>query len=331
MTNSTFFKTSLFFVGLCLIALTSKSIFAQNRIEGMVYDPNRVPINDIRVELFNDVGSILGGTKTSSGGRFTFWGISRGRFTVRVVPAGRNFLEETKDVEIVGFSRNSNNNVAYIDVYLRYDKRISDLLKNVPAEVIFAQDIPENAKDLYESGIKDIKKNPDKGILEIEEALKIFPNYFDALNALGKQYIARKEYQKAYPYLLRAIDVNPRSISAFYSLAYAFYQLNEIPAALEAAKAVLILAPAYVDAQILYGTLLRMNKNYKEAETALLKAKSLSKDSNAEVHWQLALLYNKLNRNQDAVKELEAYLKINPQSADNRKIQELIEKLKNSK
>src|SRR5947208_10944354 len=40
---------------------------------------------------------------------------------------------------------------------------------------------------------------------------------------------------RSYPYLLRAIDVNQRSAPTYYSLSYAFYQLKQYPAALEAA------------------------------------------------------------------------------------------------
>jgi tetratricopeptide (TPR) repeat protein len=148
---------------------------------------------------------------------------------------------------------------------------------------------------------------------------------------LGKAYNNRKQYDKAYPYLIRAIDINRRSASSFYSLAYAFLQLNQVTAALEAARAVTVLAPSYGDAQLLYGTALRLAENYKDAEAVLLKAKSLGKPPNPEVHWQLALLYNRLKRNSEAAAELETYIKANPNSPDKKKIQDLIKKLKDAK
>ena len=324
------FGLPLFLILLCATCFFSKPALAINRIEGLVYDPNHAPVNDVRVELQDDVGSTLSSTKTTSGGRFSFIGISSGRFIIKVIPLGQNFLEETKEVEIVSTRRGSSD-TAYVDIYLRYDKRSSENSLDVPAEVIFVQEIPQTAKKLYESGIKNLKKNQDGGFNELEAAIKIFPNYFDALNSLGKEYSSHKDYKKAYPYLLRAIDINPRSFTAFYSLAYAFFQLNEIPAALQASKAVTVLAPNYVDAQLLYGILLRVNGNYKDSEITLLKAKSLTKKPKAEIHWQLALLYNKLKRNQEAANELEAYLKILPDSPDKKKIEDLITKLRSSK
>jgi tetratricopeptide (TPR) repeat protein len=137
-------------------------------------------------------------------------------------------------------------------------------------------------------------------------------------------------YEKGYPHLLKAVDINPRSSSTYYSLGYTFYQMKQYPAALEAARATTVLLPASVEAQLLYGTLLRITGSYAEAEKALLLANSLAKKSNAETHWQLSLLYNRLNRTQDTIDELETFLKLVPDSPDKKKIRDMIAKLKSS-
>ncbi len=142
-----FLLSSLLFLLVCTPGFFSKPVLALNRIEGLVYDPNRIPVNDVRVELLDEVESILANTKTTSGGRFTFSGVSSGRFIVKVIPVGQNFLEETKDVEIVNATRLSSD-TAYVDIYLRYDKRSSETLENRPAEAIFIQDVPKDAKRL---------------------------------------------------------------------------------------------------------------------------------------------------------------------------------------
>ncbi|HEX8198392.1 MAG TPA: tetratricopeptide repeat protein, partial [Pyrinomonadaceae bacterium] len=59
------------------------------------------------------------------------------------------------------------------------------------------------------------------------------------------------------------------------------------------------------------------------------QAKSLNKNNSvAEIHWQLALLYNKLGRNQEAAVELESYLKILPNASNKEDIKNLIAKLR---
>lgn len=78
----------------------------------------------------------------------------------------------------------------------------------------------------------------------------------------------------------------------------------------------------------MYGTLLRVDGSYEQSEKVLLLAKKLSKDTVPEVHWQLALLYNKLGRNKEAADELELYLKAQPDARDKKDIQDLIAKLR---
>ena len=313
----------------CLPDLFSKSLKAINRIEGQVYDQNRSPVGDAYIELLNEVDSLVGRTRTSSAGRFTFLGVSSGHFTIKVLPFGTNLKEQTEEVEIN--NQLSRSDTVFVEIYLRFDKSSYNASPDSPPEAIFIQDVPQNARKLYQSGIKSLEKNQDKGLVDIEEAIKIFPDYFEALSRLGKEYNSRKDFKKAYPYLLKSIDINPRSFSNYYSLSFAFYQLGEIPAAVKAAQACVILNGNSVNTQLLYGTLLRLNDNYPEAEKTLLKASSLAKKPNAEIHWQLALLYNKLKRNEEAAKELETFLKISPDSPDKKKIQDLIAKLRTKK
>lgn len=300
-----------------------------NRIEGQVYDPNHIPVENAYVELLSEFDSILGRTRTNSSGRFTFSGMPEGRFAVKVLPLGTNLMEQTQEV-IIANPTGISNDTAYLEINLRYDKRSREAAIESHPGVIFVQEIPAAAKKLYLEAIADLGKHQEKGLVKLEEAINIFPDYFDALDWLGKEYVSRKNYEKGYPYLLRAIDVNQRSFSTYYSLGYAFYQMKQYPAALEAAKATTVLVPASMEAQLLYGTILRITGSYTEAETTLLKANSLAKKMNSEVHWQLALLYNRLNRNQDSINELETFLKLVPDSPDKNKILELIAKLKTS-
>jgi hypothetical protein len=298
-----------------------------NRIEGRVYDPARLPVENVYVELRNDVNSPIAQTKTDASGRFTFSGMPGGRYTVRVLPLRTNFIEQTQEVYVTSARPNSSD-TAYVDIYLTYNKRSNESEIPKSPQVIFVQKIPPAAKKLYEEGAADLSKKQDKGFAKLDEALKIFPEYFDALSLLGKEYGLRKDYEKAYPYLLKAIDANPRSYSSFFRLGYAFYQMKQYAAALKAANAAVILIPDSADALQLYGTILRINGNFAEAEKTLLKANSLAEGKNSETHFQLALLYNRLNRNKDAISELEIYLKLEPDSPEKIKIQRLIAKLK---
>lgn len=297
-----------------------------NSISGQVWDPFRHPVSDVYVELMNDNYTTISRQRITNG-RFMFSGISAGSYKVKVLTHGTNYLEQTQDAQIVNMLRDSSDQV-FLDFYLKFDPRKVPVGSNgVPGEV-FAQEVPDPARKLYQKGIELLYDKKDKGLDELEQAIKIFPNYYDALNRLGTEYVQRKEYQKALPHLIKSIEINQRSFSSFYALGYVAYQMNRIPEAMEAARAATILKPDNINAQWLYGTVLRINGNYETSEKTLLQAKKLSKKPFPEVHWQLALLYNKLGRNKEAAVELETYLKIQPEVTNKKEIQDLIGKLR---
>src|SRR5438874_13323724 len=182
--------------GLCLsvvamlanpLAVLPRTSNLLNRIEGQVYDPNHRPVENVYVELLNDVDSVIQRTKTNASGRFSFVGVPPGRLTVKVLTFGTNFMEQTQEVIIV--QTRAGNDVDYVDINLRYERRTRGPESDLPPGVIFVQEIPPAARTAYLKGIGDFGKDPEKGLLKIEEGIKMSRNYFDALNWLDKEYV----------------------------------------------------------------------------------------------------------------------------------------------
>ncbi|MBS1793580.1 MAG: tetratricopeptide repeat protein [Acidobacteria bacterium] len=300
-----------------------------NSISGQIWDPYNKPVPNLFVELQNELYSTLSRQRTTSAGYYNFTGITSGSYKIKVLTLGTDYLEQTQDVQVINLVSGGSDN-QYLDFHLRFDPRRIQLGSGGLPEEVFAQEgIPEAAEKLYRKGIDElVDKKREQGLLDLEEAVKLFPTYFNALSRLGQEYVDNKEYRKALPHLIKAIDINQRSFQSFYALGYACYQLNEIPSAIEAARAASIIKPASPNAQLLYGTVLRLNATYDKAEAALLQAQKLAPKPIPQVHWQLALLYNKLNRNKESADQLELYLKADPNSPDKLKIQETIAKLR---
>jgi tetratricopeptide (TPR) repeat protein len=252
-----------------------------------------------------------------------------GRYDIKVMPFGTNLMEQTLEAYVTQITRFSSD-IVYVEFHLLYDKRRGMQQPSAAPEAVFVQDVPADARKLFEQGRDDIRKQDETGVAKVEQALAMFPNYLDALELLGGVYFERKNYEKAYPYYLRAIDINPRSFTSFYNLGFSLYQVKQYPAALRASEAATTLDKANIMARLLYGTVLRITGDYLKAESELKAADSLAKGKIADVHMQLALLFNRTSRNQEAVTELKTYLKLEPESPDRKKIEDLIAKLKNS-
>jgi tetratricopeptide (TPR) repeat protein len=302
-----------------------------NVISGQVWDPYNQPVANVYVELMNELYSTLARQQTTQSGNFRFTGLSAGSFKIKVITLGTDYIEQIQDVQIVNLTQGSSD-AQFVEFHLRFDPRRVNLGSGGLAEEIYVQDgIPQEAEKHYKKGesLRNDKKS-NQAIVEFQQSLAIAPNYYNALAALGRELVERREYQKSLEYLIKAIDVNQRSFSGYYSLAYACYQLKEIKEGVEAAHAATVLKPASVNAQILYGTLLRIFANYDLAEQALQKAKTLGQNKIAQVNWQLALLYNRMKRNKEAVTELETFLKNQPDAPNKKEVLDLIEKLKSS-
>lgn len=299
-----------------------------NRIEGSVWDPNNRPVSDVYVELLNETYSSLARMRTGSSGRFTFHVQNQGNYFVKVFATGTNFEDAMEAVELVNIGPFASD-TAYVEIRLRYDKRKMNLeASSLTDEVVFAQEVPDRARELYNTSIKLFAKDDARAIAGLEESLSIFPEYFAALNSLGRYYVQNREYEKSFPYLIKAIDVNQRSFTSFYALAYASYKLNHLTEAAQAARAAVFLQGKSFPAALLHGTVLRLDGRYEDAEKELSRAKKLgTEDLVADVNWQLALLYNRLGRNPEAVAELKAYLRARPDAPNRQEVKDLIKKL----
>jgi Tfp pilus assembly protein PilF len=316
-----------------LFAVQAKGQFpfpeSGSTITGFVFDPQRRPLAQVHVELINDVNGILQRMRTDGSGRFVFRGVSQGRFQVRVMPLGTMYEDQTQDVELSGMSASGRpiRDTIQKDFYLRFKKSGS-----VSTGVIYAQDVPEEAKTIYQRAVADLDRDRlEDGIAGLESALKIFPDYYMALERLGLIYVTQQKYDKAVGVFSKAVAVNPRSFNGWYGLTVSHYALKQSDAAVEAAQRAVTLNSNSADALLALGVSLRQAKRYEEAEKPLKQADTVTKGLSPDVHWNLALLYAKnLNRFSDAANELELYLKTTPDTSQTDNIKKLIKKYRES-
>ena len=308
----------------------------RNAINGTVFNDSHRPVADAYVELLDDYNSTLGRSKTDGSGHFTFNGLVDGRYKVKVVPYGSDYLEQTQDVVLASVSAIAGSGSARenVDFYLKVNERASYGPFAVGPRVVFVQDVPPEARKLYEDGVGFLKAKKEKEAFEsLRKSLEVFPNYYLALDRLGAEYAIRGTSDRSYLeagliLLTKAVEVNPRAFPSLFGLGWTQYQLGLNAEAVETLTRATTVDGKAADAYLWLGKALRRASMLERAEAAFKRANDLTSGKKADIHWQMASLYGDQKRYKEAADELELFLKIESKAADAEKIKALIKQLR---
>jgi tetratricopeptide (TPR) repeat protein len=308
------------------LSLLQTSQTSSNSISGHVSNDQRAPVAEIRVELLNEVDSVIRTVKTDGSGLFVFRKLSDGIFQVRVQTSGTNYISQTKRVDL---ARPQGFGAAFeeIDFILTTAGNKSSTTK---PGVVFVQEVPEAARKLYQKGTDLLEKSNKRqeAFAALKSAIDIFPQYFDALELLGTEQVRDSQYEPAIPLLTKALEVNSRAYASCFALGVAQYNLKQIQPAIESFRCALLLNEKSINANLWLGIALRQTSRPEEAETFLKRADVLADSKLPDAHWQLALLFNQLKRYKEAADELEKFLKVQPDARDAELIKKLIQRLR---
>ena len=314
-----------------IVTRTESSIVqGRNSITGFVFAGARQPVSNIYVELQTELYTTISRVKTTGAGFYSFRGLPQGNYKIKILTSGTDYEEQIQSVSLISISAvpNSGSASEQVDFYLKVKKNAPSSPLAAPG-VIFAQDVPDSARKLYEAGISDLRdKNEKEGFDKLKKSIEIFPKYFLALDRLGSEYVLRGYNRPAYVLLTKALEVNPRSFSSMFGLGIAQYQLQQFTAAVETLRSATKVYNESINAYLWLGIALHRSGNLSEAETALLQANKLSKNESAEVHFQLARLYGEQKRYNKAADELELFLKNSSESPETEKIKQTIIQLR---
>lgn len=284
---------------------------AASTIAGFVYAPGRRPVDRVDVELLNENRNVLDRTKTNSSGRYTFTVTSDARYYIRVLPFRYNLIDQTQEVIVNNLKQiGAGNGYFQQDFYLKIKK---GGLGDTTTGVVFAQDTPKDAQDLYKNAMKDLSdKKVSDGMNKLIKAIQIFPRYYAASQRMGIELLKMKRYLDAVKYFVLAAEANPKSSRAFYYMAFSLNKLGKKynPAALKSLAKAQVLASRSWEVAFLVGKIHRQEGNFLEAEKQLIRSKKLVNVKKPSIHIELAKLYgNDLKKYDKAADELELYLK----------------------
>jgi tetratricopeptide (TPR) repeat protein len=309
-------------------------------LSGKVITPSGTqPVSPVRVKLtFN--GRAINETFTDLSGRFSFPGVSRGTYQLTAEGDGINFETTTVYAEIAAFGSAPQSFTQ--DIQLR---PVSHKLTTQPGVVnAFSQNVPEAAKQALTLGIKLAGEGKiPEAVENMQKAIKIFPDYFDAHLELGNIFLKTEQFNEAIAELDLARQVNPndeRCYQSFglllmkqrnFAMAVAIFaeaaRLNPANAMNAVMKATALIHQAAVAPESAPAT---ENRGYliSRAEVALAQAADLSENKLKPDTMTMALFYELKGEPDRAASELESLLKKNPQMKNSPAIQTEIKRLR---
>ena len=256
------------------LAQQAPTISIQLQVHGQIrYSPSGRPAEFVLVRLESWDGASAGETTSDRSGRFTFMGLWKALFIVSVRVQG--FAEVKQQVDL----RTQVSD--YVQLQLVPEVRSAPVSQPKHGTVLDAS-IPPAARGEFEKGSDALlsEKNVAKGIHHLEKAVRLYPQYVDALLLIGTTYMDKQDWLKAEEAFRQVIALDTKASAGYFGL----------------------------------GELYLRQKKYPDAETNMLLGIHLDLKS-VQGHFLLGLLYYELGDLVKAGPQVGTALKLNPKFA----------------
>lgn len=328
------------FVVLVFCAAAPARAQGGHNIRGKVRNAAGVNVSRATVTLEHN-GAMVDQTVANNEGDFSFTSLTETSYTV--IASAPDYTPASESVDFV---RPTGPNEAGESRTVEITLTAKGGVRPPRAGLNFAQNVPGKARDAFESGIKFTRENKSaEAVAAYENAIKIFPDYFDAHFVLASELAREGKFDDAIKHLDEARRINPKDDRVYdlfarvmrqqhkYAVAARIYaeagRLNpNEPQYLVLQAASLIDQGMTIDPAQSKAAADERAFAFEEAAKALDRADQLSNHKLAEVHLQRARLYEKKGERARAADELEQYLRKSPDAKNAAALRQAIKTLR---
>jgi len=194
----------------------------------------------------------------------------------------------------------------------------------------YNRQFPKKAVKEFEQAVEaDRQRKPDDAIRHYEKALQIAPNFYQAHNNLGSDYLSKSDFSAARKQFEQAIQLNQSDAAAYFNLSNICILTSELPAAQRYLDEGMRRQPDSALGHFLAGTLNIKLGKLSQAEGPLRQAIQLD-PLMAQPRLQLVNLLLQQGRNGDAVAQLHDFVSAFPESPFSAHAKELLKRLQTS-
>lgn len=230
------------------------------------------------------------------------------------------------------------NLVLMVALYAREDKKNNDPLHSrASGSNPYLVNLADYNKSFPKGAIKEYKRgldaehngDPDQAIAHYLGALKIAPDYYPAHNNLGSLYLGKKDFNSAEEQFRDAIRLRQDDAQAYFNLGNVLMLTGRYPESETAVASGLQHSPNSAFGYFLKGCLAHRTGKDGEGEKDLRQALALDATM-WQAHLQLVDLYLRQARRDDAISELQVFLKAFPIVPAAPKARDLLHRLQSS-
>ncbi|HSS19583.1 MAG TPA: tetratricopeptide repeat protein [Pyrinomonadaceae bacterium] len=325
-----------------VLLATSASAAAQgsNTLQGRVIAPDgSQPAAPVKVTLTYS-GRRIYETFTDLSGRFFFSGLKKGTYELTAEGDDKTFVSTSVTADVGAFGSGQ---LLTQDIQVR---PIANSAVNKPGVVSgFYQPVPKAAREALERALELRTENKKDASLEkLQQALRIFPAYFEAHLELGNHFLQAGEFDKAIAQLDEARLINPNDERLYQSFGLILMQQKNYTMAVAIFAEASRLNPTNPMNTLMRATALiyeasnlemsvstnegRRRDLLQQAESALSQAGKLSDNKLTADYLTLAVFYDLKGEPARAADELENYLQKKPDSKNAEAIKKEIARLR---
>ena len=315
-------------------AATALAQGGNNVLSGKVVTPSGTqPTAPVRVKLtFN--GRSINETFTDLSGRFSFPGIGAGTYQLTAEGDGVNFETTTVYADVAAFGATPQSFSQ--DIQLRPIAHKATQQAGVVNA--FTQNVPAAAQQALELGLKLLAEGKiEDAVQKIREAIKIFPDYFDAHLQLGNIFLKLDQFNEAIAELDLARQINPNDERAYQSFGLLLMKQKNFAVAVAVFAEAARLNPSNPMNHVMRATALihqaaasTDDRSFLlgRAEAAMSQAANAADNKSKPDSMTLALFYELKDQPERAAEELETYVQKNPQLKNSAALQGEIKRLR---
>jgi tetratricopeptide (TPR) repeat protein len=304
-------KGLLLLLALCLPVLPVRSQPSRNAVSvsGVVRaEGQNQAIQHVKVRLCDSGGNLVEETITSDDGQFYFRNLQRSPYILTF--------------EAAGFE----NSEMHLDLSFMSDRGMTVYLKPVAKESapaaagasISAHELsmPESARNLVMSGRKKLyqEKKADLALKDFQEAVKLAPGYYEAYGEMAMAYVSMGQTQEALGSFRRSIEASHDSYGdAYVGLGTVLIEKGDIAEGEKNIRHGVELNPKAWRGFYELGKL-ELGRNHLDAALkSAEQAKALAPNA-PMVYRLLANIHLREKNNQALLGDLDAYIKLDPNS-----------------